>query len=138
MRQNVTDAIKNAAEKIDYAFGTGFEYRINPSVTRFPALWMAPPKLTDVKGRTESTAHYKIKLYLMAAGAASTPEQKDAIWNSLEQDAVKLVREIQNNGRIVGLSGLECAPGEFSLTNHGELSMEVSFSIGITNCSCEI
>lgn len=138
MRQNIIGAIKNAAEKIGYDFESGFEYRINPTVTRFPAVWMAPPKLTAVRGRTESTALYKVKLYLMDAGAEKSPEQKETTWNSLEIDAVKLFRELQNNGRIVGLDAFECTPGEFSLTNHGELSMEVAFSVGTTNCDCEI
>ena len=138
MREKVTAVVKNEAEKMGYAFGTGFGYRINQTVTGFPFLWMSPPKLVGCKGRKEGRADYHVTLQLMWAGAKKTAAEKESTWAVLERDAVKLIRGIEKNNRVAEISDLQCVPGEMSLTNHGELSMEVSFRIGIAFCSCEI
>lgn len=128
-RKLLISAVAEAAQECGYAFHTGFEYRINAELRELPALWLLPPKLTANDGREEGIRSYKVEFKLMITAEDNSPEKKERLWNMLEQTATGLCRLVEGNDFIRNVYGIECTPGEFSLTTRGELSMSVECSV---------
>ena len=126
-RQHLISALRNVAGKLGYSFHTGFDYRINTGIKKFPAMWLLPPKLTQTEGRSEGTKKYEINLKIIHEGGNYDPGKKDRIWAAMEDDVSNLCLELYSSPHIISIKDTELSPQELSLTNRGELSMSVKF-----------
>ena len=83
LRNQLSAAVKNAAENLGYAFYKGFGYRMNEKSINFPAAWWAPPKIRSVHGRNEGFVIYRVELVLMAANRKYDEAAKNHFADSL-------------------------------------------------------
>lgn len=65
LRETLTATIEKAAITEGYAFHTGFAYRINNGIAKFPAAWLLPVRIIAVEGRRDGYLTYQMTLYLM-------------------------------------------------------------------------
>lgn len=136
-RKTLAQAIKEAALKLGYCFYSGFDYRMNETIVAYPAAWLSPPAIVAVTGRSEGRIRYRIALKLMKPAKKSSEEQKDEIWGQLERDALEMCRAMAGRKGIAAVEIAECAPAEFTMTNHGELSMALKFDVEIPFCNLQ-
>lgn len=136
-RKTLAQAIKEAALKLEYCFYSGFDYRMNETIIAYPAVWLSPPSIVAVEGRNEGKIRYRVALKLMKLAKKSSTQQKEEAWSQLEHDALEMCRAIACRREIASVKITECTPAEFSLTNHGELSMALRFDVEIPFCNLQ-
>ena len=121
LRNQLSAAVKNAAENLGYAFYEGFGYRMNEKSINFPAAWWAPPKIRCVICRVERV--------LMAANRKYDEAAKNQIWDQLEEHALKIYSEIIDDQGVFCTDNITLTPAECSLTRQGELSLKAEFDV---------
>lgn len=134
-RKLLTASLREAAVKLGYCFYSGFDYRMNETIIAYPAVWLLPPRVVGVEGLGEGRICYSLELQLMTLAGKSTPEEKEEAWGNLEWDAVELYRQVARSAGVLSATVLECAPGEFSMTNHGELSVSLKMEVEVPFCN---
>ncbi|MFQ8805744.1 MAG: hypothetical protein ACLR8Y_12420 [Alistipes indistinctus] len=55
LRETLTATIEKAAITEGYAFHTGFAYRINNGIAKFPAAWLLPVRIIAVRDAATDT-----------------------------------------------------------------------------------
>ncbi len=123
------NAVRNAVAAEGYTFYSGFEYRIRRETSLFPAGWMIPPKLTATQGREEGVATYGVTLQLLELNRQYDEPEKVRIWDRMEEKAMRIINRITPAEGVSEARNLTAEPGEFGLTNHGELSLKVGFEV---------
>ena len=76
----LTATIEKAAITEGYAFHTGFAYRINNGIAKFPAAWLLPVRIIAVEGRRDGYLTYQMTLYLMHLDKKPRPESRERQW----------------------------------------------------------
>ena len=84
LRETLTSTIEKAAITEGYAFHTGFAYRINNGIAKFPAAWLLPVRIIAVEGRRDGYLTYQMTLYLMHLDKKPRPESRERQWAELE------------------------------------------------------
>lgn len=135
MREKMIVALTDAVRSKNYTLYTGVEYRINEQIKMLPAAWLIPPKLIRIEGRNHGMATYAVAMHLMTGGKYLSEDQKFVAWSTLEQDAIAIHNMLNSHANITSATDLQCLPAEFTLSNHGEISVGVSFNIQIGFCS---
>lgn len=77
LRETLTATIEKAAITEGYAFHTGFAYRINNGIAKFPAAWLLPVRIIAVEGRRDGYLTYQMTLYLMHLDKKPRPESRE-------------------------------------------------------------
>lgn len=132
--KTITQALREAAAGIGYSFCSGFDYRMQETIKAYPCLWLSPPKITAVKGRSEGRIRYRAAMHLMKLSGKAGGAQREEICSALEEDALAVYRSLAQDGRISAWL-VECSPAEFSLTNHGEISVSLKMDIDVPFCN---
>lgn len=135
-RKIVSDALAQAASAAGYAFHSGADYRIPTSIVAYPALWLTPPAIIALEGTHAGRIRYALRFHLMRI----TPkkEQPGDPWEPLEADALAIHRLLRENRALREVEFKNCTPGEFALTNHGEVSVEVRMEVEAGFCELKM
>lgn len=120
-RKQLTEAFRTAANEAGFGFNTGPAYLMNSEIRVYPAVWMEPPVLKSIVGRSEGDEIYRATLHFMTIPSAG--ECRETIWDELQADALGAVAAAANMNDVREISGIVCTPREKSLTAHGELSV---------------
>lgn len=134
-RKSLAACIKQAATDLGYCFHSGFDYRMNETIIAYPAVWLSPAKVVGVDGINEGRVKYRVALQMMTLAGKAGKEKKEEMWNGLEQNAIELYRKMAQSSLVSSVSVTECAPGEFSMTNHGELSVCLKMDVEMPFCN---
>ena len=129
--KKLTTAIREAAEECGYEFHAGQQYRMDAQIVRTPAVWLLPLRLEKVEGRTRGVCHYKATVHLLHDCPDHATEAKEALWNRMEADAMRICTLMCGDERVKSASATGCTAAEFTLTNRGELSLTVDYSVQV-------
>ena len=132
-RTQLISALRSAIEQVGYNFYSGFDYTISRTVKAYPAGWLNPVRITTVKGREQGRIVYQITLRLMEL-APRDATSHDEIWGVQESDALEIARLLAEADVVTDVADVKCTPAQFSLTNHGELSMTLDMNVGVLLC----
>ncbi len=133
-RKALAHALGEIAHGMEYCFYSGFSHRIGETIVAYPAMWLTPPEVTAVEGRAQGRVRYRVALQLMQLARKATPEQKEEILCALEEGALEVCRALESRCEVVSASLVGCTPAEFSLTNHGEISMTLKMDVEMPFC----
>lgn len=125
----MVDALKEAIDSVNYTLYCGMQYNINDRLKLLPAAWLLPAKLIKTEGCKRGNIIYETTIYLMCAGKHLSEDQKTECWDRLESDALEIYKRMADHPDISSVGGLQCVADEFSLSNHGELSITMKFSV---------
>lgn len=131
MRKNLIRHIQHAAESVGYTVYSGFHYRMNNTVCKFPAAWLSPLKIIRIEGREEGEITYRAELCLMKIDRNPTEENKELMWAEMEEDTLKVVEKLRQQERTLWVENTTASPNEYACTKHGELSLQVMFDIKV-------
>lgn len=127
LRKQLSAAVRRAAEKSGYHFHQGFEYRMNEDPVRFPALWLAPPRVVRVDGRDEGQIVYRVAMHLLRLNRRFDEQAKEQVWDEMELDALQVIGLVGPQQGVFCTENIALTPAEFTLTRQGELSLKAEF-----------
>lgn len=128
-REHLMQAVKEATTAEKYHFYSGFEYRIGTETKLFPAVWLLPAKLTGLQGREEGGLIYHVTLILLHLNHQYDEETKNRLWGKMEKQAYDIYNRLFLAEGVSHVTCFTTQPAEFTLTNHGELSLNVQFEV---------
>jgi hypothetical protein len=128
-RERLIEIVSAAAIAQGYAFHTGEEHLANSTVRVYPAVWLAPPVVKAHIGRAEGETTWHLTLHLMTlpTGAA----QAEAVWQTLERDALEIAGTIAMSTDVCAIANVGCTPARQSLTAHGETSVAMGMDVTV-------
>ena len=127
LRETLTATIEKAAITEGYAFHTGFAYRINNGIAKFPAAWLLPVRIIAVEGRRDGYLTYQMTLYLMHLDKKPRPESRERQWAELEIAALRILDNIYAGRQIF----------ENTLTNYGEIALKIECEVRMRFCPAD-
>jgi hypothetical protein len=135
-RKTLVQAVGQIAHKLGYAFYCHPDQRMADTIIAYPAMWLSPPRVVAVQGRLEGRMRYRIALHLMelAYSGHSEEDESQERWCALEEAALEVCRALGENRNVTAATLTDCAPAEFSLTNHGERSMCLKMDVDMNFC----
>lgn len=135
MREKIRLAIESAFARIypEYQFRTGFISDIAEGGFSLPCVWLCPLDLDSMKGRSEGTATYSAAMYLFQSKNHVGPNERDGIWDEMEQEARIILNTIIED-KVRSIDGVSAEVDENSYTGFGELSLKVSFKVMVDFC----
>ncbi len=104
---------------------------IDESVQLYPAACIMPPEIVAVSGRDEGEICYRIKMQLMQITASPTTKQKEKLWEQMRTDAMHIITSLPLAEDVREVKNVRCTTAQFSLTPHGEVSVEISMEVTI-------
>ncbi|MDR2885838.1 MAG: hypothetical protein LBU95_03535 [Rikenellaceae bacterium] len=149
-RKLLAQALQQTAHKLGYAFYSEFDHRMGETIIAYPTLWLSPPRIVAVEGRREGRIRYRITMHLMklaqqarAAGdgldfggqVAGPDGAREQLWCALEAGAIEVCRGLADSRHVAAATLMDCAPAEFSLTNHGEVSICLKMDVDMNFCN---
>lgn len=126
-RHLLASLIRPHAERCGYTFFQGLPRGIASRASRFPVLWLEPPVLTSLEGRSEGNVTYLVTMHLLSLG--SSGRSAEALWEEMEDDAVLLFRTLADMPQILGAAGLRCTPSDNAFTHRGDVALTAVFNL---------
>lgn len=126
-RHLLASLIRPDAERCGYTFFQGPARGIASRASRFPVLWLEPPVLTSLEGRSEGTVTYRVTMHLLSLGNRGRPAE--ALWEEMEDDAVLLFRTLADTPRVLGAAHLRCTASADALTHRGDIALTAVFDL---------
>ncbi len=125
-RKLLIETLRKIVSDCGYAFHTGFAYRMESELKTFPAVWLLPPRVIDTEGRCQGLKKYGVIIHLVCNGVH---RHKETCWSTMEKDVRTMYAALAQAECVKSVDALTCNPGEFSLTNRGELSLTSEFTV---------
>lgn len=138
MRAMLRKALKQAFEKIyphPFAFGTGFLEEINGGAYTLPCIWVCPFELAGKTGRSEGTKTYVGTICLLEPSEGLSPEEKDDMWDIMEQSALDVLSDmLETVDEVVAFEKIKCIPDEGAYTGFNDISQKLTFEVTLKYC----
>lgn len=138
LRETLTATIEKAAITEGYAFHTGFAYRINNGIAKFPAAWLLPRTDHRRRGtprRIPDLSNDTLPDAFRQKTATGKPGARQ--WAELEIAALRILDNIYAGRQIFDIAKIGCTPAENTLTNYGEIALKIECEVRIRFCPAD-
>ena len=130
-RNNVIEAVAEAAKICELNFHNGFEYQMNEVLQKVPALWLSYLEAAKHKGINDGVRTYSAKMLIIDMPQKSTAKNPETLWLQMEKNATKICSLIAEAECIKNISDVEFSATTNSLTNRGEVSIQIKMNIHV-------
>lgn len=117
----LVNALRSAAADAGYPLRSADDDRLTPASAGLPAALLATPVVHSAKGRRHGRIEYDVTLRLSDNGADLPPQQRYAMREKIENDALAIFTALSENDRIIAVENLSVAPLPLSASIHGEI-----------------
>lgn len=131
-RYKLIGAIKDAAGLLGYTFYTGSDEAMASKIKSYPALWLSPPILKKMSGRSDCHCIYAIKITLMMSAKMSNNTGTEEVWSLLENDASTFRNYLIGHKSIRRLSDFSVVPNLKFYTKNGEVTLSAGCDVLIS------
>ena len=122
-RKTIINAIEQVATSLGYEFYCDGEQQMPVAVSRYPALWLAPPQFLKIEGRKHGKITYSVKVYAMVDGLKFWSPMRNSKLIKLEEDLVQIFAEVSQKEGVVTVNNLKMSNNQKTHHTHGELVM---------------
>ncbi|MFR9649967.1 MAG: hypothetical protein SNJ33_06235 [Rikenellaceae bacterium] len=98
-------------------------------IEKLPAVWCAPLKLLEKRGRNSGQIDYYLELALIYPSSDKSYEDKMVILGGMEDSILSILSSLSLNERVVLLDDISLEVATKSLTKFGDLSMQATANI---------
>ncbi len=130
-RKNLEAAVETAARECELSFFTGHEHRINESLARTPALWLAPLEAVGSQGIREGIRTYAIRMTIIEMPDRESAANPEQVWRRMEDKASNVCHILGEAECVKSLSDIKFAAATASVTNRGEISMAITMKVQV-------
>ena len=121
-RAYLSNAISTLARNEGLAFVESDPHDVAGSIESYPVTWLEPVVLQSKTGRTNGRITYSVRLHLMHDGLRMPPEQRREVFDSAEQQLLKIFTTLSTDARIACVDELTIRVSQFAHTPHGEIA----------------
>ena len=107
-------------------FGGNKRIHVSSEIDRYPAAWLAPPRLKEVEGRRHGKRTYEIQLHLLQPGMRLTHAERARRLDEMEQTLLGIFTELTEDPKVICVERLSIRPRTCAFTNHGEISQSAT------------
>lgn len=133
-RNSLSSIISSAVRNCGFEFYGGPRKNASAIIRKYPAAWLEPLQIVAVEGAREGQISYRIAMQLLEAADRQTVIDPETAWKKLELDALEILGTIAVAEGVTGIGKVEISPSLLSVTNHGEVAMEVECVISTQFC----
>ena len=130
-RNNLTEAVAEAAQACELCFHNGFEYQINEALQETPALWLSYLEATKHNGVNEGVRTYTAKMFIIDIPQKNIAENPESTWLQMEKNAAKICSLIAEAECVKNISDVEFSATKNSITNRGEIAMQIKMNLHV-------
>lgn len=130
-RNDLIEAVAEAARDCGLCFHSGYEYRMNEALKEMPALWLSHIEIAKQKGINEGIRTYAVRMFIIDMPQISGATDPEALWQRMEEKASSICTSLAQAQCIKNISDVELAAARDSVTNRGEISMAMKMNIHI-------
>ena len=116
-RVHLAQLLRDLASAHDYAFFSAPDEYMPSEIDRYPAAWLAPPRLKEVEGRRHGKRTYEIQLHLLQPGMRLTHAERARLLHFVE---------LTEDPKVICVERLSIRPRTCAFTNHGEISQSAT------------
>ena len=128
-REKLINAIENISKAGGYTFYFDGEEKMPRFITRYPAMWLSPPRFESMKGRNHGKIIYSVKLHAMQDGLRLDSAGRNAAWNKMEADLVEVFSQLSEKDFVVAVEKLKVQHSSATMTNHAEVATTASANV---------
>ena len=125
-RVHLAQLLRDLTSAHDYAFFSAPDEYMPSEIDRYPAAWLAPPRLKEVEGRRHGKRTYEIQLHLLQPGMRLTHAERARRLDEMEQTLLGIFTELTEDPKVICVERLSIRPRTCAFTNHGEISQSAT------------
>ena len=122
-RAYLSSAIEGLVSRVGYEFQLDDESCYPTTVCRYPAAFLSQPEFLSMEGRNRGKIAYKVTLRLAKQGAKLSPQERNALLASMEEQLVEVFVKLSQTERVAMVENLEIKPQSPIVDNHGAVAM---------------
>ena len=128
-RAFLCSAIEGLVSARGYNFQLDNDTHYPTTVCRYPAAFMAQPEFLSLEGRQHGRITYKLSLRLSRQGAKLAPAERNALLDSMEQEAMELFVALSKERCVAVVDRLSIAPCTGAVDTHGAVAIEAKAQV---------
>ena len=109
-RVHLAQLLRDLTSAHDYAFFSAPDEYMPSEIDRYPAAWLAPPRLKEVEGRRHGKRTYEIQLHLLQPGMRLTHAERARRLDEMEQTLLGIFTELTEDPKVICVERLSRVP----------------------------
>lgn len=127
--KKLNSAIEQSATANGYHFHSAEERYIPQLTTAYPTLWLTPPTMKQMEGRTHGRITYSLTMHALDAAAKLPPEERNQRWAEMEGDLIGMFTQLSKEDFVVAIEHLTLRQSSHTLTSHGEVAVTATADV---------
>ena len=128
-RKKLIHAFESIATAEGYSFYSAADEQISATIKSYPTMWLSPPKLSSVEGRTHGKATYSVTLHTLQAAAKMAPVACEQVAQEIEQGLLDLFSTLSEQDFVIAVEELAIRHSTQTITSHGEVALTATADI---------
>ncbi|WP_300749234.1 hypothetical protein [uncultured Alistipes sp.] len=125
----LSQQLRDLAAVHGYAFFSAPEEYMPSEIDRYPAAWLAPPRLKEIEGSRHGRRTYEVQLHLLQPALQLPHARRAEQLDLMEQTLLAIFSELTLRQNVIAVENLTLRPRCCAFTNHGEISQSASAEV---------
>ncbi len=128
-RKKLLHAFESTATAEGYSFYSASDELISSTTKCYPAMWLSPPQLSSIEGRTHGKATYSVTLHALQATAKMAPSMREQVAQRMEQELLDLFTTLSKKDFVISVEELAIRHSTQTIASHDKIALTATADI---------